>query len=101
MIEGEFAAPPPPSKPGPKKGQAGRKSTLFTDDKVKILTENPGRWVVLKQRATQSQYSNAVQWVKRNQGFRVVGRRDPTGPKDTQITLFAIYQDKELDASEE
>lgn len=92
MNEGDFAAPPPPGKPGPKPGQAGRKSKIFTDDKIALMTSNPGKWIILKQPATQNQYSNAIQWTKRNEGFKVVGRHSPDNPPDAKITLFAVYR---------
>lgn len=91
MNEGEFATPPPPGKPGPKPGQAGRKSKLFTEDKLERMISNPGEWIILKQPATQNQYSNAIQWTKRNEGFKVVGRQHPDNPLDAKITLFAVY----------
>lgn len=96
MIEGEFSEPPAPGKPGPKPGQAGRKSKIFTDDKLELMTTNPGKWIILKKPATQNHYSNAVQWVKRNPGFSVVGRHQPENPTDAKITLFAVYNKEEL-----
>lgn len=104
-LEGTFVEPPPPLKPGPKPGHTGKKSRIFTDDKVELLVNNPGRWIVLKESTTQNQYSNAVQWVRRNEGFKVVGRHNPNNPPSSKLTLFAVYvgnynQEEELDASE-
>lgn len=88
------ATPPPPSRRGPKKGEAGRHPKIYTTEVQTQLQSNPGQWYIVKEEASQNQYSNAVQWCKRHKGYKIKARALGTD-KTKPFTIFSVYEEPE------
>ena len=96
-----FGGVPPKRKPGPKKGTGGRKSKIFTEEKLEELYKNPGRWLVLYEGASVNQNSNAISYTRRHPEFKTVCRKLPDNPPSTPLTIFAIYNPQEETTEED
>lgn len=89
---GFFDNVPPPAKRGPKPGQTGRKSKIFTEDKLAELWKNPGKWIILYEGATIDQNSNAAAYARRHPEYSTVCRKLPDNPPEAPLTIFAVYR---------
>lgn len=86
-----FGGVPPKSRPGPKKGSYGKKSKIWTPEKLEELRNNPGRWIILYEGATVNENSNAIQYTRRHTEFKTVCRKLPDNPPNAPLTIFALY----------
>lgn len=92
-----FANVPPEGRRGPKKGTSGRKSKIFTDDKISELLANPNKWIILLEGADTNTNSNAISWTRRHPGFKTTCRKMSSNPADKPLTIFAIYRPEKED----
>lgn len=94
---GFFQNVPPKSRPGPKPGSGGRKSKIFTEDKLRELYANEGKWIILAEGVTVNQNSNAISYTRRHPEFKTVCRKLPDNPPNAPLTIFAIYNSDNKD----